>query len=70
MIQLLKVSFFMQERTKVRRHDAKQESHEQITAVPLIPNKVQTKASKLRQINPGQDEGLSVRKARQRKERS
>ena len=45
--------FFMQEMTKVRRRGAKKESHEQITAIPLIPNKVQTRANKLRQINLG-----------------
>jgi hypothetical protein len=70
MTQSLKVIFFMQEKTKVGRRGANQEFHEKITTVPPKPNKVQTRASKSRQINPGRDEGLSVRKARQRKERS
>ena len=70
MTQSLIVIFSMQEKTKVGRRGAKREFHEEITVVPPKPNKIQTRASKSRQINPGRDEGLSVRKARQRKERS
>ena len=70
MTQSLIVIFSMQEKTKVGRRGAKREFHEEITVVHPKPNKIQTRASKSRQINPGRDEGLSVRKARQRKERS
>ena len=70
MTQLLIVIFSMQEKTKGGRRGAKREFHEEITAVAPKPNKIQTRASKSRQINLGQDEGLSVRRARHRKERS
>lgn len=70
MTQSLIVIFSIQEKTKVGRHGAKREFHEEITAVPPKTNKIQTRASKSRQINPRRDEGLSVRTARQRKERS
>ena len=60
----------MQERTKMKGRCAKREFHEEITAVPLKTNQIQTRASKSRQINPGRDKGLPVRRVRQRKERS
>lgn len=67
MTQSLIVIFSMQERTKVGRRGAKRDFHEKITAVPPKPSKIQTRASKLRQIESERDEGLPVRKARQRK---
>ena len=70
MTQLLIVIFSMQKKTKGGRRSEKREFHEEITAVPPKPNKIQTRASKSRQINLGRDEGLSVQKARERKERS
>jgi len=60
----------MQERKKVKGRCEKREFHEEIMAVPPKTNQIQNRASKSRQINPGRDEGLSVWKVRQRKERS
>jgi len=60
----------MQEKTKEKGRGAKREFHEEVTAVPPKTSQIQTRASKSRQINPGRGEGLSVRKIRQRKERS
>lgn len=60
----------MQEKTKMKGRCAKREFHEEIMAVPLKTNQIQTRASKLRRINPRRDEGLPVRRVRQRKERS
>ena len=68
--QLLIVVFSMQKMTKGGRRSAKLEFHEKITVVPSKLTKVQTRASKSRKINLGQDKGLSVRKTRKRKERS
>ena len=70
MTQSLIVIFSMQKKTKVGRRGAKLEFHEKITVVPSKLTKVQTRASKSRQINLGRDKGLLVRKTTQRKERS
>ena len=70
MIKLLIVILSTQEKAKVPRRGAKQGLDEEITAVPSVPNKVQTRSRKSRKINSERDEGLPVRKYRPRKGRS
>ena len=47
----------------------KKESQGRITAVPLEENRIQTRSTRSRQINPGKEERLPVWRTRERKEK-